>query len=559
MLSTLDIKQFALIESASLDLEPGFNCITGETGAGKSLLLGAIEAITGKQANRELIRKGADLATVDAVYTDVYSLLSRDKEIESYLDEDEDQIILSREIKSNGKNLCRINGRPVTLSLLKSVGDKLADIHGQNDRQLIFDKEKHLELLDRFGHQEIYPAYENYQKAYKALQEVRRQEKILVADPEERKALLENLEYQIKEIEEVNPQVGEDEVLREQRALLQNKEKIKTALLQSLISLEGAEESNGAINQMEEVSANLQDLSIWNSDYEGILIETNDLIDSIYNLKNKLQDDLEYIESQGNQLDDIIRRLDKISRLKRKYNFTIEAVWDFHDRAVNKRKELLDAADNVDKLQKKKEQVIKILYERATILSELRKKWANKLQDGIEKELKDLGMSAARFKVEFKKFSLSDAKPYGLENAEFMIASNKGSDFKPLSKTASGGEASRVMLAIKVILAQADELQLLVFDEIDTGISGETSAIVAEKLKLLAKSHQILCVTHQAQIAAVADQQFFIYKESDDETTKTFIKPLSQAEREHEIARLLSGNSDDKQSLILARKLLNNA
>lgn len=559
MLSTLDIKQFALIESASLTLEPGFNCITGETGAGKSLLLGAIEAITGKQANRELIRKGADLATVDAVYTDVYEILSRDEEIESYLDKDEDQVILSREIRSNGKNLCRINGRPVTLSLLKSVGDKLADIHGQNDRQLIFDKDKHLELLDRFGHQEIYPAFENYQKAYKALQEVRRQEKILVADPEERKALLESLEYQIIEIEEVNPQVGEDEVLREQRALLQNKEKIKDALLQSLIALEGAGESSGAITQMEEVSSNLQDLSIWNSDYEGTLIETNELIDDIYNLKNKLQDDLEYIESQGNQLDEIIRRLDKISRLKRKYNFTIEAVWEFHDRAVDKRKELIEAADNVDKLQKKKEQVIKILYERATILSDLRKKWADKLQEGIEKELKDLGMAAARFKVDFKKFSLSDAKSYGLENAEFMIASNKGSDFKPLSKTASGGEASRVMLAIKVILAQADELQLLVFDEIDTGISGETSAIVAEKLKLLAKSHQILCVTHQAQIAAVADRQFFIHKASDDETTKTYIKPLNKEEREHEIARLLSGNSDDEQSLILARKLLNNA
>ena len=559
MLSTLDIKQFALIESASLTLEPGFNCITGETGAGKSLLLGAIEAITGKQANRELIRKGADLATVDAVYTDVYEILSRDEEIESYLDKDEDQVILSREIRSNGKNLCRINGRPVTLSLLKSVGDKLADIHGQNDRQLIFDKDKHLELLDRFGHQEIYPAFENYQKAYKALQEVRRQEKILVADPEERKALLESLEYQISEIEEVNPQVGEDEVLREQRALLQNKEKIKDALLQSLIALEGAGESSGAITQMEEVSSNLQDLSIWNSDYEGTLIETNELIDDIYNLKNKLQDDLEYIESQGNQLDEIIRRLDKISRLKRKYNFTIEAVWEFHDRAVDKRKELIEAADNVDKLQKKKEQVIKILYERATILSDLRKKWADKLQEGIEKELKDLGMAAARFKVDFKKFSLSDAKSYGLENAEFMIASNKGSDFKPLSKTASGGEASRVMLAIKVILAQADELQLLVFDEIDTGISGETSAIVAEKLKLLAKSHQILCVTHQAQIAAVADRQFFIHKASDDETTKTYIKPLNKEEREHEIARLLSGNSDDEQSLILARKLLNNA
>lgn len=559
MLSTLDIKQFALIESASLTLEPGFNCITGETGAGKSLLLGAIEAITGKQANRELIRKGADLATVDAVYTDVYEILSRDEEIESYLDKDEDQVILSREIRSNGKNLCRINGRPVTLSLLKSVGDKLADIHGQNDRQLIFDKDKHLELLDRFGHQEIYPAFENYQKAYKALQEVRRQEKILVADPEERKALLESLEYQIIEIEEVNPQVGEDEVLREQRALLQNKEKIKDALLQSLIALEGAGESSGAITQMEEVSSNLQDLSIWNSDYEGTLIETNELIDDIYNLKNKLQDDLEYIESQGNQLDEIIRRLDKISRLKRKYNFTIEAVWEFHDRAVDKRKELIEAADNVDKLQKKKEQVIKILYERATILSDLRKKWADKLQEGIEKELKDLGMAAARFKVDFKKFSLSDAKSYGLENAEFMIASNKGSDFKPLSKTASGGEASRVMLAIKVILAQADELQLLVFDEIDTGISGETSAIVAEKLKLLAKSHQILCVTHQAQIAAVADRQFFIHKASDDETTKTYIKSLNKEEREHEIARLLSGNSDDEQSLILARKLLNNA
>ena len=310
---------------------------------------------------------------------------------------------------------------------------------------------------------------------------------------------------------------------------------------------------------MEELSSNLQDLSIWNSEYEGILIETNDLIDDIYNLKNKLQDDLEYIESQGNQLDEIIRRLDKISRLKRKYNFTIEAVWEFHDKAVDKRKELIEAAYNVDKLQKKKEQVIKILYERATILSDLRKKWADKLQEGIEKELKDLGMSAARFKVDFKKFSLSEAKSYGLENAEFMIASNKGSDFKPLSKTASGGEASRVMLAIKVILAQADELQLLVFDEIDTGISGETSAIVAEKLKLLAKSHQILCVTHQAQIAAVADQQFFIYKASDYEPTKTYIKPLNKEEREHEIARLLSGDSDDEQSLILARKLLYNA
>ena len=555
MLERLEISEFALIESADLELNPGFVCITGETGAGKSLLLGAISAITGKQVSKNLIRTGFDKAKVEAVFYDVKAKFSDDEEILSFIDE-EDELILSREIKRTGRNTCRINGSLVSLSLLRKVGEALADIHGQNDRQQIFNKDKHLGMLDRFGHKEIDAKYLDYKKAYLALQEVNRQEKNLLADPEERRMVLERLDYQINEIEEVSPKTGEDELLREEKSLLQNKEKIKFALATALNLFEGSNDSPGLIENFDDISAHLSDIAPLNNEFEAYLADNEDLRESATSLKARLQDSLQRIDEEENNLEYVSARLDKISRLKRKYNGSIESVWEYYEAAINKREDLIASADNVEKIKLKKAQILSILQDRGLELRTARKKVAAEMELGIKRELQDLGMENAQFKVDFTEYDISDAKAYGLENLEFLLSANLGEDLKPLSKTASGGEASRIMLAIKVILAQADDIGLLVFDEIDTGISGEITGIVAEKLKQLSYTHQVICVTHQAQIAAAADQQFFIYKESDDQRTRTYIEVLKKEEREKEIARLLSGNIEDLNSLTLARQLL---
>ncbi len=557
MLESLEITQFALIEQAYLELESGFNCITGETGAGKSLLLGAISAITGKQVSKNLIRTGADKATVQAVFSNIRKEFADNEEVLSFLDEDEDEIILAREIKSNGRNTCRINGNMVSLTFLKSVGEALADIHGQNDRQQIFDKDKHLSILDKFADKSIYTKLQEYKKSYLALNEINRREKEILADPEERRMVLERLDYQINEIDEISPKVGEDDKLREKRSLLQNTEKIRRYLNSSIYLLEGDDEFDGAQNSMDTILSNISDLADINSDFKDLYSDLENTVDLITSIKSRMRDFLLNIDDDSNSLEAVSARLDKITRLTRKHNTDIAGVWNYYERVKNKRDELIAAEENIEKLLARKEQVSKILLERGLALREARKQAAVEMKTGIEAELSDLGMENAVFEVEFNEFSLEEAKSYGLENAEFMLAANLGEDLKPLSKTASGGEASRIMLAIKVILAQADDLQLLIFDEIDTGISGQTTAIVAEKLNKLAQSHQVVCVTHQAQIAASADKQFFIYKDNDAKRTWTHIKPLETDERVFEISRLLSGDRNDENSQALAKQLLN--
>lgn len=561
MLWRLVIDRLALIEHAELEPGEGFSVITGETGAGKSLLLGAVAAISGAQVSKDLIRSGAETALVEGVFLHVREHFSDDEEVLSYFEEGEDQLILAREIRRNGRNICRVNGRMVPLSFLRRIGDRLADIHGQNDRQQIFRADKHLGILDRFGDSRLQEAKEAYKRAYRASQELARKEKELLADPEERQLLTDRLRYQINEIREIDPQDNEDQSLAERRELLANQEKLNKGLSRVLDYLSdeggagGERESSAsaclapAYDILLELSPYAETIGKLAESIDRCIEEVNEAVSTVYQL-------LDSLESKAGELEETDKRLDQITRLKRKYGGDIPHVKAYLAKAESRLESIEAAAEMADQLQEKRQLMDSVLEKRGLTLREARYETAEKLSSAITRELAELGMAQAEFRVHFRELPLSQAGPQGMEQCEFLLSANRGEALKPLARTASGGEASRIMLAIKVILAEADDTPLLIFDEIDAGISGRTTQVVAEKLKELSRSHQILCVTHQAQIAAKADAQFMIYKESDDERTRTFIRPLDQAEREYEIARLLSGDKEDERSLQLARQLL---
>ncbi len=555
MLERLEIDQLALIEHAELEFNAGFQVITGETGAGKSLLLGAVGAISGQPANRDLIRSGAEEALVEAVFTLVNAYFTEDPDISELLDEDEDALIIGREVRQNGRNLCRLNGRIVPLALLRKVGETLADIHGQNDRQQIFRADKHLGILDRYGHQTITPLLTDYTRAYQAWQALLKQEAQLVADPEERRILTERLQYQINEIQAVSPVDGEEIRLRERRDMLAHVDKLQTGLSKALSELQGDGTESGADLALAAAYSEVLKLSAY-ADLEVLIRPLAQAQEALSEAVKALYTLLDQLDARPGELEEVDRRLDQLTRLQRKYGETIPQVLDFLAKAEARLEAIEETEQQVEALAERKEQLKALLEERGLALRKARQAAAEALSSAIMQELKGLGMADAVFQVRFTELAVAQAKAKGLDQAEFMLAANRGEALKPLAQTASGGEASRIMLAIKVILASADQTPLLVFDEIDTGISGETSAVVAQKLKRLAQTHQILCVTHQAQIAAAADTHFRIYKESDEARTRTFIRLLSQAERETEIARLLSGSKEDDNSLTLARQLL---
>ncbi len=555
MLIHLEIDSVALIEHAEFDLGNGFQVLTGETGAGKSLLLGAIGAITGQTISRDLIRAGEDKAQVTAIFEDCRAPFQGDEEVLSLMEEGEDQLIVSREIRASGRNLCRVNAKIVPLALLRLIGDTLVDIHGQNDRQQIFRAEKHLSLLDGFGQEQILPLKQDYQRAWQALQELAKRERELLADPEERRLLTERLLYQINEIKQIAPKPGEDDELLKRRDLLANSERFREAISYALASLQGEGEAEGASEALAMAYSELVKVSHYEgfSSYSAQLAEASELVSDVI---SALTRHLDLLEARPGELEETDRRLDLITRLKRKYGGTIESVLDFQAKAEDRYARIEAAAEQAGQVLERKKQLLEILEKRGLLLREARQAQAARMAEAIGQELRDLGMAQAVFAVKFTEYPLSEAKAKGLENCEFLLSANRGEQMKPLANTASGGEASRIMLAIKVILAEADETPVLIFDEIDTGISGETTEVVALKLKKLSASHQILCVTHQAQIAAAADKQFLIYKESDDERTRTYVKPLDKRGREEELARLLSGQREDSRSLELARQLL---
>ncbi|MEA4888353.1 MAG: DNA repair protein RecN [Clostridiaceae bacterium] len=582
MLTRIEIRDFALIEQMTLEPDRGLLILTGETGAGKSILIDAIGALSGGRLSRDMIRHGETQASVEAVFNVGRALLPPELLEQLGLDEtvnrreskdspdssetpaaggsDNMELILSRELSASGKSTCRINGRLAPLSLLRDLSQYLIDIHGQHDQQVIFQVDNHLPLLDRFAGEPVVLAQKTYLAQLQQYQNCLREMAALGADPAERARQLDLLAYQVQEIEAAALLPGEDDRLNQRRKIVANSEKIRTALSEAYELLEG-DDSRSIMAEMGQVAAKLELVArhtqALDSSGENIAVSLDKIQDTAAEIRNFL----ETSEADPGELERLDDRLDVLYRLKKKYGGSIETVLDFQKKADAKRRLLSDGEARYDQLTAQKEKIRGQLIHLAGLLSAARRKAANRMEALISAELADLGMKGVCFSVHFAElpenpehFSRS-----GLDQVEFLLSANPGEPLRPLARIASGGEASRIMLAIKTILARADRIPVLIFDEIDTGISGRTAGKVGEKLLQISQGHQVFCITHMAQIAAMADEHWLIEKNSDGGRTRTLLHELNREQRESELARLLSGGIGDGTARQLADQLLSQA
>ncbi len=557
MLIRMDITNFALIDNAVFEPRKGFTIITGETGAGKSLLIDAIACLRGSRAGKDSVRTGCQKAQVEALFDDV-SQLVEDRELEEYgiSCEADDTLILSREITADGKSTARINGKMVPLSVLREFGSRLVDIHGQNDQQAIFQPAMHIELLDRFGGSSITDRVDEYASALKQYRACIEEIKKLGIDPAARKRRAELLAYQINELGEAAFRKGEEEELLLQKKLLSSGEKIREGL-SDCCSILKSEEVGSVPMQLAAAETLLENVVKLEPELKDSLDQLRQAILMIEGTGDVLEAYLERADQPQASLSEIESRLDQLFRFKVKYGSTIPEMLLFLENARAEADELNGSEKRLEQLHRDRLVLEKILMEKADAVHNARKIAATELSRSIIAELSDLGMEGAVFSVAFSQrprdrfFTRS-----GYDDVAFMMSANPGEPEKPLAKIASGGEASRIMLAIKTILAAADSTPTLIFDEIDAGISGRTATIVAQKLRRLSETHQVFCVTHMAQISAAADRHYIIEKETKEERTHTRIRNLEKKEREEEVARLLSGDRYDRTSLDLAARLI---
>lgn len=567
MLARIEISDFALIEHAVMTPQMGLLILTGETGAGKSILIDAIGALSGEKVGRDIIRHGQDRASVEAVFTEPACCLPVDMLIELGLTDPDDpdaegpaDLILSREILSSGKTICRVNGRMVPLSLLRDIAAHLIDIHGQHDQQAIFKIDTHLQMLDRYGAAPVADAMRQWDAALREYQNIQAQLRTLGQDPAERTRRVDMLTYQVKEIEAAKIRSNEDEALAQRRKIVANAEKISLALSEACELLNG-DSSDTILSGLGRVAKSVEPAAAMLPD----LAETaSQLRESLYTLQNAAADlrrALEDVECDPGELERIDERLDQLFRLKKKYGGSLAAVQEFGRQARLQLDSLADGEAQFERLQKKKALIRQQLIQCGQSLSALRREAASRLERHIAEELGDLGMKGIRFAVEFAAIDehTDQFAAAGLDKIEFLISANPGEPLKPLTRIASGGEASRIMLAIKSILAEADRIPVLIFDEIDTGVSGRTAGRVGAKLSGLARCRQVFCITHLAQIASLADQHLLIEKTSEEGKTRTSLLELDAEGRLSELARLLSGGVGDLAARELAVQLLQQA
>ncbi len=582
MLTRIEIKDFALIEQMTLEPGRGLLILTGETGAGKSILIDAIGALSGGRLSRDMIRHGETQATVEAVFNINRSLLPAELLEQLGLDESGDrrrekddpdfaeysagggsetiELILSRELSASGKSACRINGRLAPLSLLRDLSQYLIDIHGQHDQQVIFQVDSHLPLLDRFAGEPVALAQKAYLTQLRLYQECLHEMAALGADPAERARQLDLLAYQVQEIEAAAPQPGEDDRLNQRRKIVANSEKIKTALSEAYELLDG-DDSRSIMAELGQVAAKLELVARHTQALDSCGDNITASLDRIQETAAEIRNFLETGEADPGELERLDDRLDILYRLKKKYGGSIETVLEFQKKADAKRRLLSDGEARYDQLTAQKEKIRGQLIRLAARLSDERRRSAGRMETMISTELADLGMKGVCFSVHFAALP-EDPEHFarsGLDQVEFLLSANPGEPLRPLARIASGGEASRIMLAIKTILARADRIPVLIFDEIDTGISGRTAGKVGEKLLQISQGHQVFCITHMAQIAAMADEHWLIEKNSDDGRTRTVLHALNHEQRESELARLLSGGVGDAAARQLADQLLNQA
>jgi DNA repair protein RecN (Recombination protein N) len=568
MLTELRIRDFAIIEELDLRLGPGFVVFTGETGAGKSIIIDAVELLLGGRAESTFIRSGADRAQIEGTFElereirqPVLEILER----ESLLDE-EDQLLLGREIRREGRNVCRINGRTVSLALLSEIGQWLVDVHGQSEHLSLLRVREHRNLLDRYA--EVETVLERYLHDYRELQDIRRSLEGLRSEERELARRADFLRFQLDEVQAAQLKPGEDETLRDERTRLTNAEQLAQGSEQALAGLTGSHgERISAKDALGRVVDALRSLAKIDPSTQELAAGAQGLEDQVSDLTHSIRAYRESIEFNPRRLDEVEERLSMISSLKRKYGDTIEAVLDQTAAAAEELENIEHAEERMGELLAREIGLLESLGALGKQLSELRRTAGVRLQAAIETELEDLRMSGAKFGLEMnwrkdpagaqidgERYALG---PAGLDQVEFLVEPNPGEGLKPLARIASGGETSRLMLGMKSVLARADHTPTLIFDEIDQGIGGRVGAIVGKKLWGLTATHQVLCITHLPQLAAFGDEHFRVEKELHDGRTVTVVTALAEEQRIRELATMLG--SESASNLESAGELLRKA
>lgn len=555
MLQSLYLENIALIEKLGIELFPGFNVLTGETGAGKSIIIDAVNFVLGERTSRDLIRNGAARAKVEAVF----NLNEGDAAFAALdalgIEYDGNELILSRELSAAGRNACRVNGTLVPVASLKSVSDTLVDIHGQHEHQALLDAENHISYLDAYCHAESLPIIEKIDAIVSRRSELMLKRNSGFSSEREREREMDMLRYQIEEIASANLEAGEEERLNAEKTVLLNAERIRTALETAHMALSGAEEGS-ALSAIDTARRSMRDIAALNKDYEALGDKIEELYYAAEDISFVLRDTSENVESDMQRLEEIEQRLKLISDLKRKYGRTVEDVIDFGKDAGTKLNELENAEALAAELDAKLDKLKAEYNVAADELSKVRRAAGDRLKRDVLNELKDLGMAKAMFDVALSDASGGEPRNGGRETAEFMLSANPGEPLKPLEKVASGGELSRIMLCFKSIFADNDRVPTLIFDEIDTGISGRTAAVVGEKMLGIAKKHQVICVTHLAQIAALAEAHLMVRKYDDGKNTFVETRQLNEEEKVQRIAQMMDGESDSPSALTHARELI---
>ena len=555
MLSLLHIENIALIQSADIRFEPGFNVLTGETGAGKSIVIDSIGAVLGERTSRELIRTGAKSALVTAVFTQVPNL--------PWLEENgfptgEEELLLQRELQGDGRNVCRIDGKLVTVAQLRELGRQLLNIHGQHDGQQLLDPASHLGYLDQFGG--CQPLLESYQEAYRKWHDIRREMDKLQMDEAERSRRVDTLNYQIQELERAQLKAGEDEELSARRTLLRSAGRLMEAVQSAEFALSGDEDRDGACSLIAQAEGEVQGVSSISPELSELSEKLTALRCAADDAADTLRDLSRSFDFSPGELDQVEERLDLLYRLRKKYGPTVEDMLSYLDRCRKELDQIQYADDTLARLEKDLKKAQKEAARRGEVLSQARREAAGALQARVQEELRQLDMPKVQFQTEFTpKGGEAGMDDTGLDEVQFLMSANLGEALKPIQKVASGGELARIMLALKNVLAEGDQIGTLVFDEVDTGVSGRAAQKVAEKMAQVARGKQVLCVTHLPQIAAMADTHFSVQKGERDGRTYTRLERLDRSQRREELARLIGGASITPSLLESAEELLRQA
>lgn len=552
MLSNLQIENIAVIKSASIDFENGFNVMTGETGAGKSIVIDSLNAILGERTSRELIRSGADSASVCAEFQNVGDNVKN--ELEKLGIEKDDTLIVSRKLTPDGKNVCRINGMPATVSMLKVLGVQLVNIHGQLDNQSLLSPETHCSFIDKLAgsgrelneFKELYSLYIKKENELKSLN----------TDVNEKNRRLDILNYQIEEIQKADIRPGEKDELTEKLGFLRNAEKVLDLLHTAYAALNGDGEMPGAADVAADAASKLLSAADYSSDFTETANGVNDAAMNLSAYTEELRDKIYSLDYDPNETERAEERLDVIYRLSQKYGDSEEDILAYLENAEKERDALSFSDERAEQLRAETEKAYNEALAAAKKLSEIRIEAGKKFSADVERELAFLDMPSVKFIVND---SVGELYENGIDNIEFLLSANAGEEPKPLSKIASGGELSRIMLAIKCVLSELDDIDTLIFDEIDSGVSGRAALKIAAKMKELSKTHQVICVTHLAQIAAFADEHKLISKEEKDGRTYTCIASLDYNGRKYELARIMGGLTVTQSILNSAEELLSSA